>query len=119
MSYKISGEKSETARIMVLKESDWGIESNTVISGSGAYSVEDLEAGNKLVVGRKSDGQVISYGNITPEYYISIDPDTGITWTSRTSAADNSWQSVCWSPELTLFVAIANTGAGNRVMTSL
>jgi len=39
-------------------------------------------------------------------------------WTIRTSAADNGWLSVCWSPELTLFVAVAYTGTGNRVMTS-
>jgi len=40
------------------------------------------------------------------------------TWISRTSPADNSWRSVCWSPELGLFCAVADTGAGNRVMTS-
>ena len=40
------------------------------------------------------------------------------TWTIRTSAADNGWFSVCWSPELGLFVAVAKTGTGNRVMTS-
>ena len=39
-------------------------------------------------------------------------------WTIRTSAADNLWYSVCWSPELTLFVAVAFSGTGNRVMTS-
>ena len=44
-------------------------------------------------------------------------PD-GITWTIRTSAADNNWHSVCWSPEKGLFVAVAYTGTGNRVMTS-
>jgi len=44
-------------------------------------------------------------------------PD-GITWTIRVSAADNNWYSICWSPELSLFVAVAATGTGNRVMTS-
>ena len=39
-------------------------------------------------------------------------------WTARTSAADNQWLSVCWSPELSLFCAVAITGTGNRVMTS-
>ena len=42
----------------------------------------------------------------------------GRNWTIRTSAADNSWYSVCWSPELGLFVAVASSGTGNRVMTS-
>jgi len=44
-------------------------------------------------------------------------PD-GITWTSRTPAADNNWRSVCWSSELSLFVAVATSGTGDRVMTS-
>ena len=40
------------------------------------------------------------------------------TWTARTSAGEgNSWVSVCWSPELSLFVATALTGT-YRVMTS-
>ena len=34
------------------------------------------------------------------------------------SAADNSWRSLCWSPELGRFCAVAITGTGNRVMTS-
>jgi len=42
-------------------------------------------------------------------------PD-GITWTSRTSAADNGWQSVIYGNGL--FVAVASTGTGNLVMTS-
>jgi hypothetical protein len=44
-------------------------------------------------------------------------PD-GINWTSRTSAVDNDWNSVCWSAELGLFVAVSFTGTGDRVMTS-
>ena len=44
-------------------------------------------------------------------------PD-GIAWTSLTSAADNGWFSVCWSPALSLFCAVSISGAGNRVMTN-
>jgi len=40
------------------------------------------------------------------------------TWTLRASAADIQWWSVCWASELSLFVAVAISGAGNRVMTS-
>ena len=39
-------------------------------------------------------------------------------WFTRASAANNEWLSVCWSPELRLFVAVAASGTGNRVMTS-
>jgi hypothetical protein len=41
---------------------------------------------------------------------------TGITWTSRTSAADNFWLGVTYGNGL--FVAVAYTGSGDRVMTS-
>jgi hypothetical protein len=39
-----------------------------------------------------------------------------VTWTSRTSAADNNWRSVAYGAGL--FVAVSSTGTGNRVMTS-
>ncbi|KAI8101852.1 hypothetical protein M9434_006916 [Picochlorum sp. BPE23] len=44
----------------------------------------------------------------------------GITWTTRTSAADNGWRSVTWGGPSgsELFVAVATSGSGNRVMTS-
>ena len=41
---------------------------------------------------------------------------TGITWTSRTPAADNQWSGVTYGNGT--FVAVANSGTGNRVMTS-
>jgi hypothetical protein len=31
----------------------------------------------------------------------------------------NSWTSVCWSKELELYVAVGNTGTGDRIMTSI
>ncbi len=40
----------------------------------------------------------------------------GITWTSQTSAADNSWGSVTYGNGL--FVAVATSGTGNQAMTS-
>lgn len=42
------------------------------------------------------------------------------TWTSRTSAADNEWNSVTWGGPTgqEKFVAVSDTGTANRVMTS-
>lgn len=40
----------------------------------------------------------------------------GIDWTSQVSAADSSWKSVAWGNGT--FVAVADFGAGSRVMTS-
>ena len=45
-------------------------------------------------------------------------PTTGAVWTTRRSAADNNWLSICWAAELGLLVAVAQSGTGNRVMTS-
>lgn len=42
-------------------------------------------------------------------------PD-GITWTTRTSAADNLWNCITYGNGV--FVAVASSGTGNRVMTS-
>jgi len=69
MPYKISGTKNETARIIILKESDWSIESNTVVSGSGDYEVDGLESGYKLIVYKSNEGELLGYGNVTPIEY--------------------------------------------------
>lgn len=44
--------------------------------------------------------------------------DDGQTWTTRTDPAGNAWRSVVWAGKLGLFVAVASTGTGNRVITS-
>jgi len=46
-----------------------------------------------------------------------IEPEVH-AWTIRASAANNDWLSICWSPELMLFCAVAHVSAGLRVMTS-
>jgi hypothetical protein len=43
---------------------------------------------------------------------------SGVLWSTVRSAADNSWQAICWSPELQLYACVAGSGTGNRVMTS-
>jgi len=43
--------------------------------------------------------------------------DNGTSWVDKAAVLED-WQSVCYSPELTRLVAVANTGTGNRVMTS-
>ena len=40
----------------------------------------------------------------------------GINWV-LSSTSDNNWRSVCWSPQLLIFVAVSSNGT-NRVMTS-
>ena len=38
---------------------------------------------------------------------------TGLLWSIVRSAADNSWQAICWSPELQLYACVAGSGTGN------
>jgi hypothetical protein len=58
-------------------------------------------------------------GTGTASSAVTLVPSTsniGLNWTTRTSAADNIWTSVAYGNGL--FVAVANSGSGNRVMTS-
>lgn len=61
-----------------------------------------------------------SVGPGTATSAVSVIPrsgnQTGINWTSRTSAANNNWYSVTYGNGM--FVAVSGTGISNRVMTS-
>ncbi|MCB0968042.1 MAG: hypothetical protein KDB37_14500 [Ilumatobacter sp.] len=46
-----------------------------------------------------------------------VDDNTGITWDLQTTP-DRDWQAVAWSPALRLFAAVADSGTGQRAMTS-
>lgn len=60
----VSGNLTEDARIIVINEFDWSIESNTQET-AGSYSIE-VTSGSKTIAARKSDGESIAYGNVTP-----------------------------------------------------
>jgi len=107
-----------------------GIKTDTVgeeTSGAGVI-VDDVLIKDKSIkvdtinentanVGVTIDGVLIKDGEV-PYTKRMIANLVVSNWTTRTSAADNDWLSVCWSPELSLFCAVAYTGTGNRVMTS-
>jgi len=64
---------------------------------------------------------VNGYYGLAKDAYPALNPySSGVlavrTWTARAAPA-NEWVSVCWSPELGIFVAVAYFGT-NRVMTS-
>jgi len=75
MAYKISGTLSDAARIVVIKESDWSVEKCQECP-AGYWSIGSLASGAKLVAGRKSDGEVVGYGNVSPIEYTS--PGRGV-----------------------------------------
>lgn len=111
MPYKISGALSDASRIIVIKESDWSIESNTEES-SGAYEVENLISGYKTIVARKSDGESMGYGNTTPEFYYYYDEDCSdiSDWTDSDIGTGVSSQTTFDSKSCFKFDTGASTG---------
>jgi len=80
MPYKISGNVSETTRVIIFKESDWSIESNTTVSGYSNFEV-DVVSGTKTVIGRRvSDGRSIGYGDVEPIYTAPPSERNLMTW---------------------------------------
>jgi hypothetical protein len=67
MASKISGELvDEAARIIIIDESNWTVESNTEES-QGQFSIEGLSEGYKTVIARTPNGLVKAYGNVEAE----------------------------------------------------
>lgn len=61
----------------------------------------------------EGDGPAVGHANL-----VMTSPD-GENWTVREAAAQLRYQDVCWSPDLELFVAVAQDGTvDNAVMTS-
>ena len=83
-----------------------GVSSNG-IDWTTYTSAQAASVGNAVCFGGGQFVSVLS-GNV----YTSPD---GVTWTARTAAASNSWQSVTYGDGL--FVAVSSNGT-NRVMTS-
>ena len=63
-------------------------------------------------VNASGSGTASATANLVP----TTSTEPGITWTARTSAADISWRSVAYGNGM--FVAVAVSGTGNRVMSS-
>lgn len=74
------------------------------------WQIDSIEYANGLFVG-------VGYANVAGVLtgFVNTSPD-GLTWTSRTPAANLWWQDITFGNGL--FVAVAQTGTGNRVMTS-
>jgi hypothetical protein len=88
------------------------------------YITPIYKEGSAAASGTAVTGTATTWDTDWPDgqYYIKFGTDDpnesniGIGWMTRTSAADNLWYSICYGNGL--FVAVAGTGTGNRVMTS-
>ena len=91
---------------------------------NNAY-IRNLRVSNRVyqeISGDISWSAVNGHYGLSKDAYPSLNPlSSGAravqTWTGRSVEGVNYWRGVCWSPELRLFVAVAN-GDNNRVMTS-
>jgi hypothetical protein len=90
--------------------SNGSITANTIINNKG-YMINTTALGTNVV----TDLKVINKRTRTSQANAT---NCVSTWTTRVSAADNQWNSIVWAPELGLFVSVASSGTGNRVMTS-
>jgi hypothetical protein len=81
----------------------------THLTPSG-WNCDRIAYGNGLFVGV---GYADIAGVLTGFVFTSTD---GLNWTSRTPAANNWWKDITYGNGL--FVAVSDTGSGNRVMTS-
>ena len=77
MPYKISGTLENASRVIIIKESDWTVESNTEES-VGVYEVDSLESGTKTVIARDSVGEVLGFGSVSPISYVVPPGDRGV-----------------------------------------
>jgi len=68
MPYKISGSISEDAKIIIVNQSDWSVET-TSDESVGEYEISTLIGGTKAVIARKSDGCSLGYGNVAAQPY--------------------------------------------------
>lgn len=88
------------------------------LSTSGATGTRTATAGTAGV----NTGQLIALkpqiSTLTQASHRWYDPgiQAGINWRTRSTTVNNSWNSVTYGNGL--FVAVSNTGTGNRVMTS-
>jgi len=62
---KISGNLSESARIIVVDESVWSVESNTQ-KPTGQFEITGLNSNKKMIIARAGSGKCLGYGNVTP-----------------------------------------------------
>jgi hypothetical protein len=107
---------SASNRLVVGADGRVGI--NTTIPSNTLDVRGTAQLGNVQVNGGKVDGVDVSVLNKRVKASVGDVKRCVTTWVSQTAAASNDWETVCWSSELGMFVALAISGTGNRCMTS-
>jgi len=66
MTFNISVNTTSGSRVMIFKENDWSIESNTVASGEGEYHIETADDSYRTVLSISDGKKLEGFGKITP-----------------------------------------------------
>jgi hypothetical protein len=104
------------------------------VGGSGlVYTTPDLVTVTKRTAAESNSWRGVAYASTIGAsgrlvavagdgtHRVMYSDDGGVAWSTASASAANSWQSVVWAASLTLFVAVADTGAADGstlVMTS-
>jgi len=93
------------------EDNTWTHVDSGIEHGVGWRAIDSDGSGNVVAVGTHA-----SPSGLTLVRYSSND---GVSWTGTTSGVpENAWRDVHWCDFLSLWIAVSNTGTGNRVMTS-
>jgi len=66
ITYHISGNTTEHARILVINESNWYLEKNYTVLGNGSYDIVVNDNNSKLIIGISDEGKVTGFGEVLP-----------------------------------------------------
>lgn len=111
----ISTNSTNTNQIIVTKDgATWlGFGGPGVVGGLSAICFASAASG----ISNNLDTFVVTTNNASGNaVYTSV--NDGNSWSQEVTPSTQTWKSICFSPELILFVAVANGGTGARVMTS-
>ena len=61
-AYSIQGSSNDSAEVIIINESNWEV-NNHGSRSAGSYDIA-TSSGTKLIVAKRSDGEIISYGNV-------------------------------------------------------
>lgn len=83
MPYKIEGYSFDESNVVVVKESDWSLESTSSGNVHYGFGIPNLTNDKKVVIARNTLGFIDAYGGVYPIYY-----DTGTSGDPEDPAYD-------------------------------
>ena len=90
--------------------------------GNNDFSIKTGPTFEEALVIKSKSGRAVFkkvQNGIRPWNVVQRNHVTSNAWLTSTSAVNNRWRSVTWSPELGLFAAVSDNGTGDRVMTTV